>query len=86
MAQGTGRHGHKDSKEPYPHTKSGGGQKMQASSRGGGGGNGSDGGSRQESRGSGGENLQGREYRDAQGNIHHHTNTYMQQHGKDRGR
>jgi hypothetical protein len=32
-------------------------------------------------------NLKEREYRDKDGNIHHHTNTYMDQHsGEDRKR
>jgi hypothetical protein len=28
------------------------------------------------------ENLDAREYRDEQGNVHHHTKTYMEQHGE----
>jgi len=95
--QGTGKHGHKDTQEPWPHTKDNdGGQKHQAS-----GGNdgektgrgGSDGGEkRQASSGSSGgqssrggsddsSDLKSREYRDEQGNVHHHTRTYIEQHG-----
>ncbi len=39
---------------------------------------------REPSRGSGGKEgseLQSREYRDEQGNVHHHTKAYMEQHG-----
>ncbi len=38
----------------------------------------------QGSSGSGSESLKEREYRDAQGNIHHHTKTQGEQHGKDK--
>jgi hypothetical protein len=27
------------------------------------------------------QSLKAREYRDSEGNVHHHTNTYMRQHG-----
>ena len=41
----------------------------------------SSGGSRSESSGESSD-LKSREYKDAQGNIHHHTRTYQEQHGK----
>jgi hypothetical protein len=76
--QGTGKHPHKSTEEPYPHTKesaqggehskSHAGSKPSGSSRGGGGSQSSD--------------LKDREYRDKQGNVHHHTHTYEEQHGK----
>ena len=34
--------------------------------------------------GSGDSSLKEREYRDEQGQVHHHTHTYMEQHGSDR--
>jgi hypothetical protein len=79
--QGTGKHGHKDTQEPYPHTKDNeGGQAQKAS---GGQGRNDDGGSRSGGRqdSDGGSDLKAREYRDDQGNVHHHTKTYMEQHG-----
>lgn len=127
--QGTGKHGHKDTQEPWPHTNEG---KESGQSRGPGK---QMSGSREESEESGGRNrseegrsssrqmsgsrdqeehrgrsqhgedrskggqmsashgsesgqseeadLKSREYRDADGNIHHHTRTYMDQHGKE---
>jgi hypothetical protein len=96
--QGTGKHGHKDTEEPYPHhqagSQQGGGQGGSHESRGqGGGGQGGQGGqSRQGGGGQGGQSGQGeqeslkeREYRDKEGNVHHHTRTYEEQHGKDQG-
>jgi len=99
--QGTGKHPHKSSAEPYPHTKEGGGKE------GGGSGEerrGKSGPSGRESQASGGEaqgrgesgrgqgegqrggsgsdELKQREYKDAEGNVHHHTKTYMEQHKK----
>lgn len=101
--QGTGRHGHKDTQEPWPHTQgsqreqSQGDERQQSQSRSGGG--------RQQQQGASGsrqqqqqqqdggsmdrserESLKAREYRDENGEIHHHTNTYMEQHGKEGGR
>jgi hypothetical protein len=29
------------------------------------------------------ESLEAREYRDEEGNVHHHTKTYMERHGKE---
>lgn len=58
----------------------GGSKRSSASSRGGGS-------SRSEGRGSSGSDsdeersLKEREYRDADGNVHHHTNKYMEEHG-----
>jgi hypothetical protein len=118
--QGTGRHPHKSSEEPYPHTKdnqggegehrsqgshsshSGGSERSSQSSRSSSSHSGGsersshssrDGESNRSSRGSqhgessraehGGSedsDLKEREYRDEQGNIHHHTRTYMEQH------
>jgi hypothetical protein len=34
------------------------------------------------SKSGGSDGLKSREYKDAQGNVHHHTKTYEQQHGK----
>ncbi len=34
----------------------------------------------------GSEELKSREYRDNQGEVHHHTKTYEEQHGKDKGK
>lgn len=93
-AQGTGRHPHKDSAEPYPHTKETGHQAQQGQDAG------QQGGSQQGERGhsggrsqqaqhgqerggqGGGDDLKRREYTDAQGEVHHHTRTYMEQHRK----
>lgn len=36
-----------------------------------------------ESRGGESDDLKSREYKDAQGNVHHHTRTYQEQHGKE---
>ena len=69
--QGTGKHGHKDTEEPWPHHGQRGSQAQD-------GGQGEFG-----SQGSGGdESFQAREYRDKDGSIHHHTMTYMEQHDK----
>ncbi|HSV01994.1 MAG TPA: hypothetical protein VLI41_02210 [Phenylobacterium sp.] len=76
--QGTGRHGHKDSQEPWPHTKgsSSDGKENRAA-------DGRDGASRSASK-SEQESLKEREYRDDKGQVHHHTRTYEQQHKDDR--
>ncbi|HLH10559.1 MAG TPA: hypothetical protein VKV77_01630 [Methylovirgula sp.] len=73
--QGTGKHGHKDSQEPWPHQQGqseGRGESQRSH------------GSHERKSASGGEDrsLKGREYRDEQGNVHHHTKTYEEQHGK----
>ncbi len=33
-----------------------------------------------------GESLKEREYRDKEGNVHHHTRTYMEQHKGEKGK
>ncbi len=95
--QGAGKHGHKDTEEPWPHH----GQSGSQTQDGGQGESGSQAGSRESrdreggsqsqsgsqggsgSQGSGGdESFQAREYRDKDGSIHHHTMTYMEQHDK----
>jgi hypothetical protein len=71
--QGTGKHPHKSTEEPLPHTKkeegkkSGSGEKASAAASG----------SSPKSDVSKGEDsdLKSREYRDKDGNIHHHTRT-----------
>jgi hypothetical protein len=71
--QGTGRHPHKSSEQPWPHHESGGenqgGSQPQRS--------GSEG-----EKNSGSSDTQEREYRDKQGKEHHHTHTYEEQHRK----
>jgi len=87
--QGTGRHPHKDTEEPYPHSKHASGEKSggehsgrsEASSR-------ShessqrDGSQHSRSDSSDDQSLKQREYKDAQGDVHHHTKSYMEQHDK----
>jgi hypothetical protein len=72
--QGTGRHGHKDTEEPYAHSEapsaSGRGAQVRASPR-----------SRERDSSS---DLRSREYRDEQGNIHHHTRTSQAMKGKSK--
>ena len=77
--QGTGKHPHKSTEEPYPHTKgSESGERKES--------RGESSGSRNEQRQSGSGTSQGgptsdtrdlkeREYRDKEGNVHHHTHT-----------
>jgi hypothetical protein len=83
--QGTGKHGHKDSQEPWPHTKENegkGGEHRASEHRGGehsGSQDKSHGGQHQ---GSESADLKRREYRDEKGEVHHHTKTYMEDHGK----
>lgn len=82
--QGTGRHGHKDSQEPWPHTKenrSERGREGSSSERSHSSSAGRDSG--KASSESERESLKNREYRDESGEVHHHTRTYMEQH-KDR--
>ncbi len=78
--QGTGKHPHKSTEEPYPHHESGRGGQSE-SGRGG----------QSETRSGGGKNegssseskdLKEREYGDNKGEIHHHTHTYEEQHKK----
>ncbi|HLI84192.1 MAG TPA: hypothetical protein VKV17_09765 [Bryobacteraceae bacterium] len=66
--KGTGKHPHKSTAEPEPHTKqAGAGGKTEEKSEA----------SEQSSESS---DLKNREYRDKQSNIHHHTHTYEEQH------
>lgn len=93
--QGTGKHPHKSAAEPYPHTKAtaggdtrargGGKNEMRA---------GSGGAAKTEARSqrartdrddgrartTDSADLKSREYRGDDGQVHHHTRTYMQQH------
>lgn len=99
--QGTGKHSHKSTDEPYHHTKQASGSSSHSGSSHGGsaGPQGSTGSRQQESGGQqsgsrshsgsgssgpsgGSSDLKSREYKDEQGNVHHHTHTYEQQHGK----
>jgi hypothetical protein len=73
--QGTGKHPHKSTEEPYPHHESGskqGGETQHSK------------GNQESGRSNQGESsdLKEREYRDSQGNVHHHTHTYEDQHKK----
>jgi hypothetical protein len=89
--QGTGRHPHKDSKEPWPHTQ---GNRQQSQQQGSGRGQqGAErGGRKQQQQQQGGgaqseqQSLKSREYRDENGQIHHHTRSYMEQHGRGGGK
>lgn len=80
--QGTGKHPHKSTEEPYPHHKGSdqGSRSKQASA--GAGGHGSERSEQGGSEESNSSDLKEREYKDAQGNVHHHTRTYEEQHGK----
>jgi len=72
--QGTGKHPHKDTQEPYPHTK----ESRSSESHGehsGGDRHQSGGGTSQANAASNTRDLKQREYRDEHGNIHHHTRT-----------
>ena len=91
--QGTGKHPHKSTEEPYPqhegkdtrsehaHQTRGSGEREERSQQGRG-----NQGSEQDRGGqkSGSSDLNQREYRDAEGNVHHHTHTYEEQHGKEK--
>ncbi|HSU29737.1 MAG TPA: hypothetical protein VLJ11_00760 [Bryobacteraceae bacterium] len=87
--QGTGKHPHKSTEEPYPHheaTSEKGERGHQASGSQEHGGSEHRGGKEEGEQGRGGQqsgssDLKEREYRDAEGNIHHHTHTYEEQHG-----
>lgn len=72
--QGTGKHPHKSTEEPYPHhegkTTKHEEEGKSGSHRGGSHSQHSKGGGESES-----DDLKSREYRDKEGNIHHHTHT-----------
>jgi len=70
--QGTGRHPHKSTEEPYPHHKSGSGEKENRGSE--------SKESQGESQDTSSQDLKEREYRDNKGEVHHHTRTYEEQH------
>ncbi|HVW92176.1 MAG TPA: hypothetical protein VHB74_06165 [Devosia sp.] len=101
--QGTGKHGHKDSQEPYPHTKDHEGKSASPGSHSGshagsqshgsqshssqshsGSNSGTHSASGRSGQSSGSEDasLKSREYRDENGEVHHHTKSYMDQHNK----
>jgi hypothetical protein len=81
--QGTGKHPHKDAGEPWPHNERSasehgshsGSERQSASSE-----RGRSSGSNQ----AGSGDLKQREYRDDQGNVHHHTHTSEAMKGKGR--
>jgi len=86
--QGTGKHPHKSTEEPYSHhrNESSSGERRESK------GEEHEGKSevRHESRGeerhesrSEQADLREREYRDKEGNVHHHTRTFEEQHGKE---
>jgi len=79
--QGTGKHPHKSSEEPWPHGKA---DQPEKSAQSGGKSAQSHAGSKPSgsASSSGSQDLKQREYRDEQGNVRHHTRTYMEQHGK----
>jgi hypothetical protein len=81
--QGTGKHPHKSTEEPYPHhegkttqgdreQRGSGSSTTKEQTRS----------TREHDRGSESSDLKEREYRDAQGNVHHHTHGHEEQHGK----
>ncbi len=74
--QGTGKHPHKSTEEPYPHHESQSG-KSDGLSR-----SGQTESKSQASSSSDSSDLKGREYTDSKGEVHHHTRTYEEQHGK----
>jgi len=72
--QGTGKHPHKSTEEPYPHReaesgKSGGSRSGQPEEK------------TQTQSSSDSSDLKKREYTDSKGEVHHHTRTYEEQHG-----
>jgi hypothetical protein len=73
--KGTGKHPHKSTEEPYPHHEAQGGGKPGGSSQ-------QSRGSSQNESGSESSDLKEREYRDAQGNIRHHTRTSKEEKNK----
>jgi hypothetical protein len=86
--QGTGKHKHKSEEEPFPHHESGsGGQQSGRAEQRGRGEDESSGRSENRSEGrqsSGSESsdLKSREYKGSDGEVHHHTHTYEEQHKK----
>lgn len=76
--KGTGKHPHKSTEEPWPHNEaqsgeqSGSGEESQRAHAG----------SKPSAGGGGSSDLKEREYRDEQGNVHHHTRTFEEQHRK----
>ncbi len=80
--QGTGKHPHKSTEEPYPHTKESGREESEergSSQRGAGTAR-----AKEENKGNESSDLKEREYRDNQGNVHHHTRTYEEQHKNEK--
>lgn len=78
--QGTGKHPHKSSEEPYPHhegSQQSGHQESRSQQQQHAGSDHSRSGTQSES-----GDLKEREYRDEQGNIRHHTKTYEEEHKK----
>jgi hypothetical protein len=71
--QGTGKHPHKSSEDPRPHTKESGGRGREEGEE-------TRGESQRNTEGGEESDLKEREYRDEKGEIHHHTRTYMEQH------
>lgn len=70
-------HGHEPAESSHSRSHESGGSERHGRSH-------DEGGSRSQSAsGSGGDDLKSREYRDEQGNVHHHTKTYMEEHGKE---
>jgi hypothetical protein len=71
--QGTGKHGHKDTEEPYPHhetaKRQGRGETKHSQ------------GSHTRQGSDDDPSLARRECTDDKGEVHHHTKTYMDQHG-----
>jgi hypothetical protein len=72
--QGTGKHGHKDTQEPFPHhegkssgDKSHGGEHKEMQHKAAG--------QKESGTHKSGDDLKSREYKDAKGNVHHHTRT-----------
>ncbi len=74
--QGTGKHPHKSTEEPYPHHEASQSGEQEKSERRE---------SRGESKESGSDSrdLKEREYRDNRGEVHHHTKTFEEQHGSE---
>ncbi|MBV8095637.1 MAG: hypothetical protein JO110_20875 [Acetobacteraceae bacterium] len=85
-------HGHEPAESSHSRSQGGssGGSRSGGGGQGGGGSQGrgeqsqAQGGSRSGGQGES-DDLKSREYRDAQGNVHHHTRTYIEQHGKEGG-
>lgn len=73
--QGAGKHPHKSTQEPYSHTKDNKGGSHSSHASGGSKASGSQSSSHSSRGSSESSDLKSREYRDAQGNIHHHTHT-----------